>query len=302
MGGIVTSPAAPATAGRRGAGASASGSACASAERSSRASPSRACTCATRARPNPFAKGDATVTYTIHNTGNAILTARQAVSVSGPFGRWAVGCRDDPRLAVAAAGRHLEDVRAAARRGSRAQADGDRHARPAAHRRGGLDRAARRHRRDRRHAWAIPWTLLLGVVVLCGLVAAGVAFALRRRRRRARLAPRAMRERELAGVARDARGAVAGGGRRREPLLVDGRARARARVQLGRVRRRDVAREGPRPHRARARVRPARRLGRRRRARRPRCSGRAPPRSTTATRSEQAAALDAPRRRRSSPT
>ncbi|MDN3357712.1 hypothetical protein [Actinomadura sp. DC4] len=37
--------------------------------------------------PNPFGKGDATVAYTIRNTGNAILTARQAVSVSGPFGR-----------------------------------------------------------------------------------------------------------------------------------------------------------------------------------------------------------------------
>ncbi|MGW2055159.1 WxL protein peptidoglycan domain-containing protein [Streptomyces sp. NPDC001840] len=35
---------------------------------------------------NPFAKGDATVTYTIHNTGNAILSARQSASVSGPFG------------------------------------------------------------------------------------------------------------------------------------------------------------------------------------------------------------------------
>ncbi|MFD3481739.1 WxL protein peptidoglycan domain-containing protein [Streptomyces sp. NPDC058665] len=36
---------------------------------------------------NPFAKGDATVTYTIHNTGNALLSARQSVSLSGPFGR-----------------------------------------------------------------------------------------------------------------------------------------------------------------------------------------------------------------------
>ncbi|MEV6425544.1 DUF916 domain-containing protein [Streptomyces sp. NPDC051662] len=35
---------------------------------------------------NPFAKGDATVTYTIHNTGNALLSSRQTVSVSGPFG------------------------------------------------------------------------------------------------------------------------------------------------------------------------------------------------------------------------
>ncbi|MEU5722774.1 DUF916 domain-containing protein [Micromonospora sp. NPDC047738] len=36
--------------------------------------------------PNPFGKGDAAVTYTIRNTGNAIVTARQAVSISGPFG------------------------------------------------------------------------------------------------------------------------------------------------------------------------------------------------------------------------
>ncbi|MFG3559093.1 WxL protein peptidoglycan domain-containing protein [Micromonospora sp. NPDC047557] len=35
---------------------------------------------------NPFAKGDATVAYTIHNTGNAALSGQQAVSVSGPFG------------------------------------------------------------------------------------------------------------------------------------------------------------------------------------------------------------------------
>ncbi|GIF48254.1 uncharacterized protein DUF916 [Asanoa ferruginea] len=35
---------------------------------------------------NPFAKGDATVSYSIHNTGNTILSASQAVSVSGPFG------------------------------------------------------------------------------------------------------------------------------------------------------------------------------------------------------------------------
>lgn len=37
---------------------------------------------------NPFGTGDATVTYTIHNTGNAILSARQTVSGTGPFGWW----------------------------------------------------------------------------------------------------------------------------------------------------------------------------------------------------------------------
>ncbi|MCX5068184.1 DUF916 domain-containing protein [Micromonospora lupini] len=35
---------------------------------------------------HPFGKGDATVSYTIHNTGNAALSGKQAVSVSGPFG------------------------------------------------------------------------------------------------------------------------------------------------------------------------------------------------------------------------
>ena len=72
-----------------------------------------------------YSGGDATVTYTVHNTGNAILTARQAVSVSGPFGRWAVACGEARRLARAAAGWPLEGVRAAARCHPRAAADGD---------------------------------------------------------------------------------------------------------------------------------------------------------------------------------
>ncbi|WP_214108254.1 COG1470 family protein [Acrocarpospora catenulata] len=35
---------------------------------------------------NPFGSGDATISYTIHNTGNAILSAKQTMSVAGPFG------------------------------------------------------------------------------------------------------------------------------------------------------------------------------------------------------------------------
>ncbi|MBF9131507.1 DUF916 domain-containing protein [Plantactinospora sp. S1510] len=35
---------------------------------------------------NPFGKGDATITYRIHNTGNTTLSAQQTLSVSGPFG------------------------------------------------------------------------------------------------------------------------------------------------------------------------------------------------------------------------
>jgi hypothetical protein len=35
---------------------------------------------------NPFAGGDATVTYTLHNTGNAVLSAQQSANVTAPFG------------------------------------------------------------------------------------------------------------------------------------------------------------------------------------------------------------------------
>ncbi|SFR70529.1 protein of unknown function [Agromyces sp. CF514] len=35
---------------------------------------------------DPFAAGSATVTYTVHNTGNARLAAGQAIAVAGPFG------------------------------------------------------------------------------------------------------------------------------------------------------------------------------------------------------------------------
>ncbi|MFD2763569.1 WxL protein peptidoglycan domain-containing protein [Micromonospora eburnea] len=43
---------------------------------------------------NPFGRGDATVTYRIHNTGNAILSAQQAVSITGPFGWLRADARD----------------------------------------------------------------------------------------------------------------------------------------------------------------------------------------------------------------
>ena len=50
---------------------------------------------------NPFAGGDATVSYTIHNTGNAIVSAQQAATVAGPFGWFptaAAAIDDAPRL------------------------------------------------------------------------------------------------------------------------------------------------------------------------------------------------------------
>ncbi|WP_234010597.1 DUF916 domain-containing protein [Streptomyces sp. SPB074] len=50
---------------------------------------------------DPFAKGSATLTYTIHNTGNAAVAARQAARLSGPFGWFAARVRapeDTPEL------------------------------------------------------------------------------------------------------------------------------------------------------------------------------------------------------------
>ncbi|MDT0440516.1 MULTISPECIES: WxL protein peptidoglycan domain-containing protein [Streptomyces] len=35
---------------------------------------------------DPFGQGDATVTYTLHNTGNAMLSGAQQVTLTGPFG------------------------------------------------------------------------------------------------------------------------------------------------------------------------------------------------------------------------
>ncbi|MEW9527459.1 DUF916 domain-containing protein [Microbispora sp. NPDC049125] len=120
--------------------------------------------------PNPFGKGDATVTYTIHNTGNAILTARQEVAVAGPFGRLGVRAGrigDSPQLlpgdtwkvsvpvhGVAPAGRLTGTVTLVP---LLADAAGSIAPLTAVETTAG--------------AWAIPWALLLVLVVLCGLVA-----------------------------------------------------------------------------------------------------------------------------------
>ncbi|MEV4764669.1 DUF916 domain-containing protein [Micromonospora chokoriensis] len=43
---------------------------------------------------NPFAKGDATISYKVHNIGNAALSGQQGVTVSGPFGLLRVRAAD----------------------------------------------------------------------------------------------------------------------------------------------------------------------------------------------------------------
>ncbi|WP_299541870.1 WxL protein peptidoglycan domain-containing protein [uncultured Streptomyces sp.] len=135
---------------------------------------------------NPFARGRATVTYTLHNTGNALLSGTQQVSLSGPFGlfeasageiatppellpgeRWTVTVpvRDvTPALRLTAAVAVTPLVTDAA--GSTTSLE------PV---------------RVTGHGWAVPWTLL---VVVFLLVAGGVAAFVRGRRARARRARR----------------------------------------------------------------------------------------------------------------
>ncbi|GAB3600310.1 WxL protein peptidoglycan domain-containing protein [Microbacterium tumbae] len=43
---------------------------------------------------NPFAGGDATLTWTIRNTGNAIVSANQGATIAGPFGWFAADAPD----------------------------------------------------------------------------------------------------------------------------------------------------------------------------------------------------------------
>ncbi|GIG26983.1 WxL protein peptidoglycan domain-containing protein [Cellulomonas denverensis] len=45
---------------------------------------------------NPAGTGDGTVSYTLHNTGNTVISAQQEVEVSGPFGWFTVDATDLP--------------------------------------------------------------------------------------------------------------------------------------------------------------------------------------------------------------
>jgi hypothetical protein len=129
--------------------------------------------------PNPFGTGDATVTYTIHNTGNAILVARQAVSMSGPFGRLNVSADhidDSPQLLPGDTWKvavPVHSVTPALRLTATVTltpllTDASGSIAPLT----GVETTA--------HGWTIPWSLLL-VLALCGLVIAVLVFRYRRR-------------------------------------------------------------------------------------------------------------------------
>ncbi len=120
---------------------------------------------------------DGTVSYTIHNTGNATLSARQSASVSGPFGLRAVAAdkiADSPPL-LPGATRNVSSPVHGVTPALRLTAtvtliplltDAAGSTAPLA----ATESAG--------HAWAVPWLLLLAIVVLGGLAA--LAFRSRR--------------------------------------------------------------------------------------------------------------------------
>jgi hypothetical protein len=134
---------------------------------------------------NPFGKADATVDYTIHNTGNAILSAQQKVSVTGPFGRFEVDAADVPDAPELLPGEEwtvsvpVHGVRPGVRLAGTVtltplMTDAAGSVSPLAE----IETTS--------HAWAIPWALLVLLVVVIGLVVLGVVVS-RRRREQARL-------------------------------------------------------------------------------------------------------------------
>ncbi|MGW2348130.1 WxL protein peptidoglycan domain-containing protein [Actinacidiphila glaucinigra] len=132
---------------------------------------------------NPFGTGDATVTYTIHNTGNAMLSARQSVSAAGPFG-WLRAKAGDiaapPELLPGESWKVKVPVHGVAPAVSLTATvtltpmltDASGSINP-------LDPVE-----ATAHGWAVPWILLLLIVLLAAAVAAAIVLRRRGRARR----------------------------------------------------------------------------------------------------------------------
>jgi hypothetical protein len=132
---------------------------------------------------NPFAKGDATVSYTIHNTGNTIQSARQAVSVAGLFGTFRTKAGQvaaPPELLPGESWKvtvPVKGVAPALRLTATAtltpmftDASGS--------------TTSMKPIVVTAHGWAVPWTLLIALIVLVALIAGIVVVSRRNRARR----------------------------------------------------------------------------------------------------------------------
>ncbi|MFC0507457.1 WxL protein peptidoglycan domain-containing protein [Micromonospora costi] len=132
---------------------------------------------------NPFGTGDATVTYTIHNTGNAALSSTQKVSVSGPFGSLRASASEIPASPELLPGESwkvtvpVHDVAPTVRLAATATltpmlTDASGSVTPLKP----VETTA--------HGWAVPWTLTVLVVVLIAIVVAAILLSRRNRERR----------------------------------------------------------------------------------------------------------------------
>lgn len=130
---------------------------------------------------NPFAGGDATLTYTLHNTGNAVVSAEQAAFVAGPFGMLRTDATDiaaPPRLLPGESWQVTVPFRdvpplfwltgAATVTPFVVDASGSTN---------GLDPIE-----VSAGGWAVPWMLLLIIVVLAAAIVTGVLVTRRNRR------------------------------------------------------------------------------------------------------------------------
>jgi hypothetical protein len=131
----------------------------------------------------PFVSGDATVGYTLHNTGNAVITAQQAATVAGPFGWFAADAVDiaaPPKLLPGESwtvSTRVSGVPAAFLLTAGATVTPN-----------VIDASGSTTSLDPVSAsatgWAVPWTLVILVLVIAAVVV--VSIVLRRRSRTAR--------------------------------------------------------------------------------------------------------------------
>lgn len=127
---------------------------------------------------NPLGAGEATVTYTVRNTGNAIVSARQQVSLSGPFDSLTVNAgevADTPELLPGDQWKVSVPVSGVA---PALRLTGTVHVVPL------LTDAANSITPlapvvTTAYAWTIPWAVVAVLIVVCALI----GYAVRRRRR-----------------------------------------------------------------------------------------------------------------------